>query len=357
MVRAASKAVEGPALVLISQSNLWILVEALLGTRRTADLLASVWVPPALLGPWRPRVSRGQLAFALNLLLLEDLLRREPSARAYLAEVADGAGQMVFDHGALRTVLAACGPLPPGEAAITRVLRPLGYALADRYPLDRLAMTGRAYRHQDLPAEIPQFFLSELHPEGFSPAFRAAVARTLASSRDPLPAWSLDLLARLEDEGGLPQEQALRLLPNLAACFDRQHGLPTLTDYRLLHQESAEMAWIATEGNAFNHATDRVADVAALAARQKAYGRAMKDEVEVSASGRVLQTAYQADPVERPFRDLEGHLVLKTVPGSFFEFITRRPLPEGGLDLGFDTGNAQAIFKMTAPGSGPARGA
>ncbi len=77
----------------------------------------------------------------------------------------------------------------------------------------------------------------------------------------------------------------------------------------------------------------------------------MKDTVEVSASGRVLQTAFQADPVERAFRDLEGHLVLKTVPGSFFEFITRRPHPGGGLDLGFDTGNAQAIFKMTAPGS------
>jgi len=334
-----------------SDANLWILLEALLGTRRAGELFAAVHVPPALLPPWTPQVSRAQLAFALNLLLLRDLEERVPSAKAYLLDVTQAGGRMVFDHGALRTVLAPSGPLPPGEAAITRILVPLGYAMADLYPLDRLAMTGRAYRHLDFPEDVPQYFLSELHPEGFSPPFREAVGRVLASSRDPLPDWAMDLLDQLGAAGALPQEQALRLLPNLVTCFDRQHDAPSLADYRTLFQESAEMAWIATEGNAFNHATDRVPDVDALARRQKGLGRAMKDVVEVSSSGRVMQTAFQADPVERPFRDAEGHMVLKTVPGSFFEFITRKPLPEGGLDLSFDTGNAQAIFKMTAPGS------
>jgi hypothetical protein len=114
--------------------------------------------------------------------------------------------------------------------------------------------------------------------------------------------------------------------------------------------ESEEMAWIATEGNAFNHVTDRVADVAALALEQKALGRPMKDTVECSASGRVLQSAFRAAPVERLFRAASGHLAVATVPGSFFEFITRKPGPDGRLDLGFDTSNAQAIFKMTAAG-------
>jgi hypothetical protein len=37
------------------------------------------------------------------------------------------------------------------------------------------------------------------------------------------------------------------------------------------------------------------------------------------------------------------------VPRSFYEFISRDPFPDGsGLDLGFDAGNAQGIFKMTA---------
>lgn len=101
----------------------------------------------------------------------------------------------------------------------------------------------------------------------------------------------------LGEAGALPAETARRILPDLAGAFDRAHPVPALADYERLLEESAEAAWIATEGNAFNHVTDRV---------------------EVSASGRVIPTAYRAARVERPFVG-----------------------PEGAL--------AQAIFKMTAP--------
>lgn len=332
------------------ETNLGFLLEAQVGGRQARDLLATVVVPPVFGAPAADRVTRAELAFAMNLLLLRDLLARVPSALAYVLDLGLTGERVRFDHGALRTVLAPAGDLPPGEAAFTRILLPLGYRVADTYPLDRLAMTGRAYRHLDLPEDLPQFFLSEFHPERFPAPFQEAVGRVLASSRDPLGPRALERLGRLALDGALPREEALRLLPDLLACFTRRHAAPSLADYRLLRRESAEMAWIATEGNAFNHATDRVYDVEALAQRQRVLGRAMKDAVEVSASGRVLQTAFQADPVERPFLDARGHMVLKTVPGSFFEFITRRPLPGGGLDLGFDTSNAQAIFRMTAHG-------
>ena len=84
--------------------------------------------------------------------------------------------KLVFDHGALRTVAWPSGALPPGEAAITRVLRPLGFELASPYPLPKLKMTGRAWCHEDFPEEIAQFFVSELHPEQFSSSFQAASA-------------------------------------------------------------------------------------------------------------------------------------------------------------------------------------
>ena len=61
---------------------------------------------------------------------------------------------------------------------------------------------------------------------------------------------------------------------------------------------------------------------------ERAAGRPIKDKVEVSASGRVRQTAYRAAEVERPFRDASGNIVTRIVPGSFYEFITRDPLPE-----------------------------
>jgi hypothetical protein len=52
--------------------------------------------------------------------------------------------------------------------------------------------------------------------------------------------------------------------------------------------------------------------------------------------------------VRRLFRFEEGRMEEREVPGSFVEFISRGLHPEeGGLDLRFDAGNAQGIFKMT----------
>jgi hypothetical protein len=330
-------------------SRVIALVEGIVGRARAEGLVASVEIDPALLRPPADTVSRAELAQALNLLLFDDLLRRVPAGALYVLDRVRRGEKVVHDHGAVRTVLGETGSLPSGERALTRVLAPLGYAVGEVYPLDRLGMTGRAWRHCDFPETIAQFFVSELHVDRFSPRFGESACRVFGDSRDPIPAATWTALEELATVGALPAEDARRILPDLAGAFDRQHPVPALADYGRLLEESAEAAWIATEGNAFNHATDRVADVAALAAEELALGRPMKDRVEVSASGRVLQTAYRAASVERPFVGPERALVLRPVPGSFFEFITRRPHADGRLDLGFDTSNAQAIFKMTEP--------
>ncbi|MAM76143.1 DUF1338 domain-containing protein (plasmid) [Tistrella mobilis] len=332
------------------------LVASVAGPARTDSLMTTMVVHPALAGATGDRASRAVIAQALNMLLFADLIDRVPAAAAYVAERVAAGGTLCHDHGAVRTVaMAGQGALPAGEAAITRILEPLGYAQVGHYPLDRLKMTGRSYAQKDLPEDIAQFFVSELHPERFGPDFEAAVLRVTGSSRDPLTAEAAAALDRLAAEGTLDIVTATALLPVLVGCFDRQHDVPALADYEALKAQSAEMAWIATEGNAFNHATDRVADVEALAEAERAAGRPIKDKVEVSASGRVRQTAYRAAEVERPFRDASGNIVTRIVPGSFYEFITRDPLPETlatetgrRLDLGFDSSNAQGIFKMTA---------
>ena len=79
--------------------------------------------------------------------------------------------------------MAGQAALPAGEAAITRILEPLGYAQVGHYPLDRLKMTGRSYAQKDLPEDIAQFFVSELHPERFGPDFEAAVQKRFAELR------------------------------------------------------------------------------------------------------------------------------------------------------------------------------
>lgn len=332
----------------LHETMLWALLEQVVGTVRTGRLFATMQVHPTLLTRRTDRATRAELAQALTMLLFEDVTRRVPMAAAYVGDAMRSGNPLVFDHGALRTVATDNGSLPRGEAAFRRILEPLGFQCQGVYPLDRLGMTGRAYTHQDLPAHIAQFFVSELHPERFSPEFQAAVARVVGNSRDPLPLASKDMLGELQRCGSLGFDDATLLLPNLVCCFDRQHQEPRWRDYQTLLAESKEMAWIATEGNAFNHATDRVPDVVAVADRQRQLGRPIKPEVEVSKSGRVRQTAFRAAMVERLFVGDDGALRSEVVPGSFHEFITRAEEAPGVLDLRFDSGNATAIFQMTA---------
>jgi len=335
-------------------SALKSVLEPVIGTGRSDGLFRILQIAPALLEERGPNISRAGIAQALNMLLFEDLLERVPAAKTYASDRRLASRKIMHDHGAVRTVaLKGMGGLPAGQEAITRILRPLGYALNGVYPLERLKMTGRSHAQVEFPEEIAQFFISELHPERFSPEFQAAVQHTTETSLDPLTPEAISLLAELDQHHTLSTQKASTLLPLLVRCFARQHREATLADYETLLKESPEMAWIATEGNAFNHATDRVADVDKLAAEQKALGQPMKPTVETSQSGRVRQTAFLAARVKRWFRAANGDPIEREVPGSFYEFITRLPLPEERdgkhpLDLSFDSSNAQAIFKMTA---------
>jgi hypothetical protein len=335
-------------------SNLDAMLEAACGAGAAQRLVRLMNVPP-LMDRCEPGiVTRAELAQALNMALFAGLLERVPTGRAYTEDVVRDGARVQFDHGALRTVRwPHSGALPPGEAAFTRILKPLGYRLNGTYPLDRIKMTGRSYAHLDAPEHIAQFFVSELHPERFSAGFQQAVTNVVSSSLDPLTPQAVAWLAELERDAALPLVSACSLLPILVRCFDRQHATPRLADYLTLLGESAEMAWIATEGNAFNHVTDRVHDVFEVAQAQRDLGRPIKERVEVSKSGRVKQTAFQADPVERVFLDERDAQVRRVVPGSFYEFITRDSYVDEAsghitLDLGFDAGNATGIFKMTA---------
>jgi len=338
----------------LNNSNLINLVEQVIGAEACAWVVKLMAVPSGFAEWKNGSASRKELAQALNMVLFHDLLMRVPTGRRYTEEVAARGGKVFHDHGALRTVRwIDNGALPPGESAFTRILGPLGYRLNGVFPLDRIGMTGRSYAQQDSPDEIAQFFVSELHPEKFSVTFQATVSRVLLSSRDPLSPKSQGVLHELARDGRLGFDDGVALLPELKACFARQHDMPSLADYEILLSESAEMAWIATEGNVFNHVTDRVDDLLRVTREQNALQRPMKQAIEVSKSGRIRQTAFKADPVLRDFRADDGQIVAREVPGSFYEFITRAHYIDSvedarKLDLGFDAANAQGIFKMTA---------
>ena len=327
---------------------LFALIQDVSGAENAVWLFDRLHIPAALCEWSEEAVPRASLAMALNLLLYRDLVSSVPAAQDYVA-LAEGEGRKItFDHGALRTIKCDDGTPTDGHLAFDRFLVPLGYAVAADYPLPRLRMTGRAYCHLDAAENVPQFFVSELHVDQFSAAFTDAAHNVFDSWADPLDSATIARLEILAKEKALPHADAAALLPVMRGAFSRRHAAPTWTDYQALLAESGEAAWIATEGNAFNHATDRVADVDALAAQLKALGLPLKDTVEVSAKGSVRQTALRAAPVQRPFVDADGQAVTREVPGSFYEFITRDNDAETGrMDLGFDSGNATGIFAMT----------
>lgn len=332
-------------------SNVQQLVSKVLGAERAVWLFNAMEVDARLLRDG-DSVSQAELAQAMNMVLFSDLLKRVPEGAQYVDDAIRIGRKINFDHGALRTVVAQNGALPVGQLAFERILKPLGFVVGGLYPLPRLKMTGHVYTHSEFPEEIAQFFVSELHVDQFSAAFQQAVANVVGNSRDPLTADSKALLAKLAEQKALSKDEALQLLPNIVDCFARQHGEVARADYEVLLKESAEMAWISTEGNAYNHVTDRVADVFELTKEQKALGRSIKEAVEVSANGRVRQTAFKAAQVERRMIDSDGRVATYTVPGSFYEFISRDKFldeasGEWKLDLTFDSSNATGIFKMT----------
>jgi hypothetical protein len=287
----------------------------------------------------------------LSILLFEDLLSRVPESKVYFEEKLANGQTIMLDHGALRTVSIKMKELPGGKVAFSRLLEPLGYTLSGTYPLNRINMCGFVYTHQDYPADIPQYFVSELYPERFSPAFQTCVKELVYDSSEPLNDESKNLLKKLGLERKLEYESAKTLLISLLNCFTRQHNIPSMAQYKLLLAESAEMAWIATEGNAFNHATDRVEDLDLLESEEKQKGRNMKPQIEEGIHANIRQTAYRASIVKRPFKSDSGTVDIE-VPGSFFEFIQRGTHVDSTsgsevMDLRFDTRNAQGIFKMT----------
>lgn len=331
------------------------LLSAVIGPERTQTLRQQIWVDPELLSGLSDQgIHAPVIAQALNMMLFEDLIGRVPDAAAYTAEKVASGSPVLLDHGALRTVAWSGLPFPSGHLAFARILEPLGYRMVGKYPLDRLGMCGFVYCHQAFPASLSQFFVSELYPERFSTSFQETVAQVLTRSRDLLTEGAVHRLSELGERGALNLGEAARLLPDLLRCFGRAHDAPTFAEYQALKSESREMAWIATEGNVFNHATDRVEDLDAVVENQKRLGRSMKPEIEEGQNANIRQTAYRAHTVDRVFRD-EPPDHPRPVPGSFFEFIQRGYLQTSDnsireLDLRFDSQNAQGIFQMTRPG-------
>jgi len=106
-----------------------------------------------------------------------------------------------------------------------------------------------------------------------------------------------------------------------------------------------------TEGSAFNHATDRVGRCCHDGLRAALAGSTGEADHRDVGSGTVRQSAFKADPVRRTFRAEDGSEVELSVPGSFYEFISRdssRVPTARAARSALRPRQRTGIFKMTA---------
>ncbi|HKP94223.1 MAG TPA: DUF1338 domain-containing protein [Fibrobacteria bacterium] len=253
-------------------------------------------------------------------LLWRDYSALNPQARR-IHDLLEGRGEtIVNDHIAFRTFAY------PGMdvKAMAAPYVALGYRPGGEYVFPEKKLTAVHYRHPD--PLIPKIFISQIH-------------------LDLLSAGSRSMLLGLINQ--VPREFLAR--PDWSAG-----GRPWNLDFTVfeaLERESEYAAWMSAFGFRANHFT-----VFANALRTFPHLSALNDFLKargfrLNASGGEIkgnpgifleQSSTLANEADAPFRD-----GVRKVPGCYYEFARRYPMPDGALFQGFNDKSADKIFEST----------
>lgn len=252
--------------------------------------------------------------------LWEDFRRINPQADAIHRLLSDRGEAIVNDHVAFRT-------FDDPRVNLDVLARPFlkgGYVPRGEYAFPSKHLSARHYEHPE--ALRPKVFISELRLAEMSPRLREDVARLL----DQVPQ------ERWDD-------------PELCAS-----GRPWQVDYSTYERLAAESeyaGWMAAYGFRANHFTvfvnalKSIGSLQELNALLKAQGFPLNTEGgEIKGSPEVFleQSSTLAPDVEIAFQD-----GVYPVPGCYYEFARRYPLPDGALFQGFVAKSADKIFQST----------
>lgn len=199
-----------------------------------------------------------------------------------------------------------------------------GYQAADDYYFEAKKLYARHYQHSD--PTLPKVFISELLLDEFPDVFQDIIKRML----DQLP--DLTTLAQ-------------------PLCTSGRLWEVPYAHYEALSEKSEYAAWMAAHGFCANHFTifvnalttvDSLQDLNSLLVQEgfslNQEGGAIKGSPEVY----LEQLSTIASVVEVPFED-----GVHKVPGCYYEFARRYPLPDGSLFEGFVAKSADKIFEST----------
>ena len=254
--------------------------------------------------------------------LWEDYIRINPQARLIHRLLAEGRGETVVnDHIAFRTfedkrvnIDVIAGPFLQG-----------GYQPRDAYEFADKKLRARHYEHPD-PA-MPKVFISELKTAEFSPALQAAV-KNLVDQIPPGKPDAWDFCA-----SGVPWKPV------------------PYSVYQSLLAESEYAGWMSAFGYRANHFTIFVNYLKSFPTLQslndylRAEGFALNTsggEIKGSPADFLEQSSTLAPPFRVRFADGDHE-----IPGCYYEFARRYPLPTGQLFHGFVAKSADKIFEST----------
>ncbi|ODP96719.1 MULTISPECIES: DUF1338 domain-containing protein [Salinivibrio] len=242
-----------------------------------------------------------------------------PSAQKVHGLLEEGQ-PLINDHIALRTFA-----LP--NVGLDKLARPfiaLGYEPKGEYTFEAKKLNARHYEHPD--PLMPKVFISELMVGQCSTTLQSIVR---------------DLVANVDDD-------ALK-----GSDFLHQGRLWELDwqTYKTLADESEYAAWVAAHGYGANHFTVSVNQLnnhdscQAVNDTLRQNGFTINEsggEVKGDASVFLEQSSTMADRVPVQFSDARHD-----IPGGFYEFAKRYPLPDGELYQGFVAASADKIFEST----------
>jgi len=259
------------------------------------------------------------LTHALFSAMWDQYIAITPSAIKIHA-LLEGSDAIINDHVAYRTFAHT----KTGLSTFAQHWQRLEFVVGGEYHFKQKKLYARHFQHPD--PSVPKVFVSELLLDQCSDELQG-IAHCLI---DQLPSdWMDDPMHMV---GGAPWTL-------------------TQADHQTLADESEYAGWLAALGYRANHFT---VNVNALADYEnlEAVVQALTDNgFSLNTSGGVIkggaevhlaQASTLADETTVAFADGE-----KTIPGCFYEFAERFPLPDGSLYQGFVEASADKIFEST----------
>ena len=199
-----------------------------------------------------------------------------------------------------------------------------GYQAGDEYHFETKKLYAKHFQHRD-PA-LPKVFISELLLSEFSGEFRDIIQ---------------GMLEQLPDTQSLAQP----------LCTSGRLWEVPYSHYEALSKQSEYAAWMAAHGFCANHFTVFVNALKTINSLQGLNALLLQEGFALNVEGGAIkgspevyleQSSTIASVVDVPFTD-----GTHAVPGCYYEFARRYPLPNGTLFEGFVAKSADKIFEST----------